>query len=305
MKNTIQQYFLYSCKAFVGIVFCISAILKLLSIESFEIYIYSFQLFSLNFSYLVARFIISAELILGIMLILNLLKKCTYITALSVLTIFTVFLLYVHFIAGNQENCHCFGDIIKLDLISSVLKNILLIVLLLVSKNSFLFHIRFEKIITALLIVIVFVSVNVVSPPDNWISLQKNTELNEKALDEAFSNNVLEEDLKSGEKIICFYGVGCKYCQLLNKKLDIIQKRHPEIEMNFIGVFWGSSEDYEKFIQNSDIDFIKTYLISPVIFLDITNGKMPVVAIMKDGVITDKFKYHNLQEDTFVESIKK
>jgi uncharacterized membrane protein YphA (DoxX/SURF4 family) len=304
MKSTIQQILLYSCKAFIGIVFCISAILKLLSIESFEIYIYSFQLFSLNFSYLVARFIISAELILGIMLILNLLKRYTYIITLSVLTIFTAFLLFVHIIAGNQENCHCFGDIIKLDIVSSVLKNILLIALLLISKNSSLFHLRFEKIIIALLIMAAFVSVNIVSPPDNWISSQKNAELNEKALTEAFSNNILEEELKYETKIICFYGTGCKYCQLMDKKLSLIQKRCPEAEMNFTGVFWGNPENYEKFIQNSGINFTKTYLISPVTFLEITNGKMPVVIIMKDGLITDKFKYNNLQEDIFIKSIK-
>ena len=176
--------------------------------------------------------------------------------------------------------------------------------LLIISKNTTLFKIRHEQIITVILILLVVAGIFIISPPDNWISENVNPVYNETKLNEAFENNMFDEDLfKSDIKIICFFGIGCKYCQLTDKKLGIIQKRYPEIKMNFIGVLWGTTEKYEIFTHYSEIEFIKSYLINPVIFLDITYGKMPLVLIMKNGVITHKFNYINLHEDKFIESI--
>ena len=44
-----------------GIVFIVSAVLKILDMDKFEIYIYSYHFFSLNFSFLVARAAIIAS----------------------------------------------------------------------------------------------------------------------------------------------------------------------------------------------------------------------------------------------------
>ena len=301
MQNNMKQRILYACKASVGIVFCVSAVLKLMSIDSFEIYIYQFQLFGMSFSYLVARALICMELILGIALIINICKREVYITALLLLSFFTFFLLYVYFFRGNEENCHCFGDIIEIKPLPSIFKNILFIALLLVSKNAFPFLLKHDKIIGISLSVAVLLTVFIISPPDNWLS-SKSAELNEIALKEAFANGILDEnDFFSDEKIICFYGLGCKFCELVDKKIGVIQKRHPDLEMNLIGIFWGSEEAHKNFIEESGANYSKTYLIDPIVFLKITNGTMPVVLVIKDGIITNKLKYRNIQENVFLE----
>ena len=52
----------------VGGVFIIAAILKLISIDEFEIYIYSFNIFSFLLTTFVSRIIIIGEFILGLFL---------------------------------------------------------------------------------------------------------------------------------------------------------------------------------------------------------------------------------------------
>ena len=58
-------------KVALGLVFIVSALLKVVDMDQFEIYIYSYHFFSLNFSFLVARFAIIIELVLGIGLVSN------------------------------------------------------------------------------------------------------------------------------------------------------------------------------------------------------------------------------------------
>ena len=56
----------YILQVVLGLVFIFSAIMKVIGMDRFEIYIYSYHFFSLNFSFLVARAAIIAELVLGI-----------------------------------------------------------------------------------------------------------------------------------------------------------------------------------------------------------------------------------------------
>ena len=62
-------------KVLLGILFIVSAILKIADMDRFEIYVYSYHFFSLNFSFLVARAAIILELVLGIGLVTNVFHK--------------------------------------------------------------------------------------------------------------------------------------------------------------------------------------------------------------------------------------
>jgi len=301
MNSTFKQYLQYACKAVVGVVFCVSAILKLVSIESFEIYVFSFQFFGLPLSYIAARIIICLELIIGAALLLNIYKRQVYIAALSLLTAFTFFLLYVHFFRGNDENCHCFGELLQLNPLYSIVKNAALVALVLVSRNAAPFGFAREKITGIVLSAVVFASIFIISPPDNWLTFD-TAEYNETALNEAFANNVLDEnDFRNGNTIVCFYGAGCRYCDLANKKMEVILQNYPGIVPDIVGVFWGTNENYTTFIENSKVPFSKTILISPAPFLKITNGIMPVLLVIKDGKVVNTLKYRSIDENVFLQ----
>ncbi|MBP5548195.1 MAG: hypothetical protein J6X58_04815 [Bacteroidales bacterium] len=116
-------------KMIIGMVFIFSAVLKFITIDSFEIYLYSFGFFSLTLSYYAARLVIACELLLGAALMSNRNSRFSILMTLLFLIVFIVFLAYAHII-GRTDSCHCFGDFLPLSPVQSILKNAVLVLLL-------------------------------------------------------------------------------------------------------------------------------------------------------------------------------
>lgn len=120
----------------IGLMFITSAILKLISLDTFEVYVYSFHIFNFFMAELAARGLIILELMMGFLLILKVDYKWIWRLALVVTIGFTLFLVYVA-LFRNDENCHCFGDLIEVKPIPSIIKNIVIILLLFfIRKNG-------------------------------------------------------------------------------------------------------------------------------------------------------------------------
>ncbi|MBR3914599.1 MAG: DoxX family protein [Bacteroidales bacterium] len=117
----------------IGGMFVIAAILKLMSIDEFEIYIYSFNVLNFLLTSFVSRIIIAGEFILGLFLILKVNYKFTWNATMTVLILFTLFLIYVA-ISRNDTNCHCFGQLVELSPVESIIKNVIAMILLSIDK---------------------------------------------------------------------------------------------------------------------------------------------------------------------------
>ncbi|NDV46516.1 hypothetical protein D0T49_05600 [Paludibacter sp. 221] len=297
-----KQYVQYGLNALIGIVFIVSAVLKIISIDAFELYIYSFDFVGLSLSAFAARCFVGAELVLGVGLLLNFYPRFFRICSLLLLLVFSLFLLYVLFFYGNEDNCHCFGDLIEINPLPSLIKNILLIIILIAAKNVEAFNFGRKKLLTILLSVVLFLSIFVVLPPDNWFGSQRNTEFNEDALTELLMDeDAVSQDLSSGVNILCFFGVGCRYCELAAKKLYLIRQNNPDLEMNLTGILWGKNERYQKFREETKLDYSQVYFIEPARFLEITNGRMPLVLVLKDGEVVQSLNYANIQEHSMID----
>ena len=118
-----------------GVFFIGTAVLKLLSIDSFEIYIYSFGLFSYTWTTFISRLLIFIELLIGISLIFKICLKKTWWLTMVMMVGFTLFLIYAA-IFRNDSNCHCFGSLIELNPSQSIIKNIIVLVLLFFIRNE-------------------------------------------------------------------------------------------------------------------------------------------------------------------------
>ena len=116
-------------RALIGMLFLFSAVSKFITVDIFEIYVYSFGFFSLNVCFYVARLIISAELILGAALISHRNPRLTIVSTVLFLVSFIVFLAYAHMV-GRTDSCHCFGELMPFNPIQSILKNAVLLLLL-------------------------------------------------------------------------------------------------------------------------------------------------------------------------------
>lgn len=116
-------------RIFLGALFILSAVLKLISIDTFEVYIYSFQLCSFTLAAIGARCLIAAEFIIGCALALKVQYRWAWWLATLMTVGFTFFLVYV-VLFRNDANCHCFGDLIPIEPLHSIYKNIGILLLL-------------------------------------------------------------------------------------------------------------------------------------------------------------------------------
>ncbi|MCR4828790.1 MAG: hypothetical protein K5864_04930 [Bacteroidales bacterium] len=119
-------------KFLLGAVFVVSAVAKFVTIDAFEVYVYSFGFFNLGLSFIVARLVIASELVLGAALLSGRRHRFTMLMSVLYLLCFVVFLVYAQLI-GRTDSCHCFGELLPFNPTQSLLKNAVLIFLLLVA----------------------------------------------------------------------------------------------------------------------------------------------------------------------------
>ena len=286
----------------IGGMFIIAAILKLISIDEFEIYIYSFNVFSFLVTTFVSRLLIAGEFILGLFLILKINYKFTWRATLIMLMLFTLFLIYVA-IFRNDDNCHCFGELVELSPIESIVKNVVMMALLLfVSRRvteSQSRRVRCSLLIVTCTLIIVFI----VSPPDviyNKI-YSSEKEISSRALQKSFDDIVkinFENDSISfdstsvfktdeGSQMIAIVSSGCKYCKLGVKKLAMMLD-NKETDISDVDIFiWGSPNGIINFRRETLTEDYAYWHIMPNEAIDITYGRFPIFILMEGDEIVE------------------
>ena len=305
----------------VGSVFIIAAILKLISIDEFEIYIYSFNIFSFLLTTFVSRIIIIGEFILGLFLILKINYKFTWRISLLTLTLFTLFLTYTA-IFRQDANCHCFGELIELNPLQSIVKNVVMMALLVVAElqrrkvaESQSCRVAKVKSLKSLLIVTcTLLIVFVISPPDSIYKMLYSTEKEVSSIDlyESF-DEITKIDFKEDElifdsisdfntkenQLIVIVSSGCKYCKLGMKKLSLMMKKE-ELSAENIDVFiWGSPEGIVNFRKETMTEDYDYWHIMPNKAIEITYGRFPIFIWIKEKDIIKVGDFRDL-DDAFV-----
>ena len=112
-----------------GAMFILSAVLKLITIDTFEAYVYSFHIMSFTLAEVAARGLIALEFVTGCFLVVKAQYRWAWWIATLMTAGFTLFLVYV-VLFRNDANCHCFGDLIPIEPLHSIYKNIVILVLL-------------------------------------------------------------------------------------------------------------------------------------------------------------------------------
>ena len=166
MKNT-KTILPLALKMLLGLVFIVSAVLKIFDMDKFEIYIYSYHFFSLNFSFLVARAAIIAELVMGIGLVSNCFHKLMWWGSVVMLGAYTLLLIYA-LVLGRTDNCHCFGDYLQFNPWQSILKNGVLLSLFALIYRVKGWNFRGQRWALVGVLAACTVAVFAVSTPDNF-----------------------------------------------------------------------------------------------------------------------------------------
>lgn len=296
--NKLKEIGPIALKVLLGLVFIVSAVLKVLDMDRFEIYVYSYHFFSLNFSFLVARAAIIVELVLGIGLVSNTLHKFYWWGSMAMLLGYTLLLIYALHL-GRTDSCHCFGDFLQFNPKQSLVKNgVLMLVFLLVYKVKE-WKTPFRWLIFSLALLTSTITVFAVSPPDNFTSAyQSENNLHEDLFDNLLNEPPLDNlNLQEGKQVIGLFSTGCEFCQMAAQKLSLMQQFYGFPAENITYVFMGSEEGITKFYEKSQSARYRDVLYEDAIKLLIVNdGQFPTIVFMEDGEAVHEYGFRDMKE---------
>lgn len=270
-----------------GVFFIGTAVLKLLSIDNFEVYIYSFGLFSYTWTTFFSRLLIFIELMIGIGLILKIYFKQIWWLTMLMMVGFTLFLVYAA-IFRNDSNCHCFGDLIELNPTQSIFKNIITIALLLFirKERSYDYKPLLKKWLVAITLLLSLAIPFILVPMDviyNKIYSEKDN-VNTVAFYESLGDSTFV-DLQQGRHLINYVLAGCKYCRIGAEKVTMMMGRHGISHDRLKFFIGGSDEAIAKFVEATGTEDYEHWKIPAPQFMAITFGKFPLYVLIEDGKV--------------------
>lgn len=266
--------------------------------DKFEIYIYSYHFFSLNFSFLVARAAIILELVLGIGLVSQCFHKLMWWGSMMMLAGYTLLLVYAQ-ILGRTDSCHCFGELLPFNPWQSILKNIVLMGLFALVYKVKDFGFKGKWLALTGVAIASSVAVFAVSPPDNFISYNRDKNVNESLFAEMLSSPLLEEfHLDEGKQVIGIFSTACKYCQLSAHKISLMQQHYDFPAENMTYIFIGTEEGIKTFYEKSESAEYRSVLHdNPIGLLPVIDGKFPTIVFLDNGTIVHTYELRDMKED--------
>ena len=306
-KLNVVQILKFVLRILLGGFFIATAVMKLLSLENFEIYIYSFNIFSFALSALVARAVIALELLLGALLIAKIQYKKTWWLTMAMLLGFSLLLVYVA-IFRHDSNCHCMGDVVQLNPTISIVKNLIMMALLmLVGKESdYVFK---GKVAVGIAILVAAIAVPyALFPTDSVYALFSKDKkvLNEQNFN-AFMQDSLTQTLNvdEGNYIFGYVAAGCQYCKLGTRKLKSIVDKHDLDNSKIVYFIWGKEDMIADFKKETEATTFRYAEIGPIQSIQITNGAFPTFVFVQNGKIVKVADLKGLDEKFIVEFIGK
>ncbi|MBR1799649.1 MAG: DoxX family membrane protein [Bacteroidales bacterium] len=267
-----------------GAVFVFSAVAKVVGIDHFELYIYSYGAISLNLTYIVARVVISIEFTLGILLLTGWLPQVTLLVSLGLTLFFSIFLC-IAILLGRTDSCQCFGQVANMPPAQSLVKNGVLAVAIVAAihltkkgqtstKRNGRRHVWWSATVAVATTICLFT----VSVPDNWLYKASNQQRDYTALQVAMQQceSLQQVDYAQGNHLIAFLTPGCNFCKMTKEKLTYIEQR--------------------QHLDSRNIHLIYPQDIGVADFMNITHGQRPLVVLTTDGCVVGTYHYRNLRE---------
>ncbi|MBQ0044598.1 MAG: DoxX family protein [Bacteroidales bacterium] len=315
-----MRYFL---RILLGAVFCASAISKLFFMESFELYVFSFQLFSFDLCSFAARLLVACELVLGLGLISGIWRRTINWLCAATLGGFSLFLMW-RIILGDDSSCHCFGDVLDMNPWQSLLKNAVLALLLFLGWKApehdiaDFFCSRFPKfrtsvcriLIACLLSAASFTAVFAICPPSFYHRWTSRTQNLSQELWQPFSDDF---GYSEGNHIVLFFSPLCEHCQHCAAKVNSILARHDLDHSRIHVVFMDLYDDpsimdraIPYFYEQAGIDELPfdSHKISYEDMIPMTDGVIPLVCLFADGRLVEEYSYSTLDESVFSDFVR-
>ena len=309
----------------IGLLFVVSAVFKAISIDEFDIYLYSFGILDFVFCTLLSRLIILFEFALGVMFIFNLYFRSVWLIITSTTGLFTLFLIYVQ-LFRHDSNCHCMGDIVELDPLHSIVKNLGIIGLMLLIRKAKEEKFKNRKWFTIGLVGAAFIAILIIIPPNsfyNFIYSGEKTlntvEFNKTMSDSTYYTRIVNLnydeqkkickfdvenvalDLSNDKYLLAYIHSGCKYCKLGMKKINMMIENNEIDPEHVIMLIWGDDEHISEFILDTKCFNYECRIMEAHLAVGVTNGHFPTFVFYDSGEVVEVFDYNNINEKSIVE----
>ena len=305
VKSVIQSII----RILLGCTFLLSSVLKLISIENFELYVYGFGIFSFVAVSFLTRILIVCEFLIGVGLVFRIWYKPTWYVAVAMMCGFSLFLVYAAIFKGD-ENCHCFGDIIELNPIPSIIKNILILGLLLVVKQQDELHHAIKPYVISISILsILFVAFLGLPPQAFYSKIFKETDerFNPAAFETAMATapyNIVVDSTRN--EIIGLVSAGCSHCKAGNRIMQAIFEQNELDKTAFKNIIWATTDSSLNVFKDTTNTQNYSYTrMPPNILIEINYGRFPTYVFFEKGQFRKAINYKEINEKDIVEFLKK
>jgi hypothetical protein len=289
----------------IGSIFILSAGLKLFPIAPFEILFVKLHIANWFWASIIARSVIAFELVLGGLIIANSNIIKTLRFSIYTLIAFSAFLLYLKIYMNYNDSCGCFGSIIKMKPIESIIKNIVLIFLIVFTLkyqtlNSY-FSLKIKRFI-ALGIIVIGSAFPFIANPLNISETEANYMikpgkfLTYKKLESINFNSQKNINLLKGKKLVCFLSLKCNACKHSASKLSALQKlNNNSLPIYFIFLEVQDTTTFlKKFFEETDASNIPYTIFSPREFFTVSDNSIPFIMSLDNGEIKNLSNYNDL-----------
>ncbi len=276
-----------SLRLLFGLIFIASGILKLFPLDYFELILVDQVGLSWNAVPFFSRFVIWAEIVIGLCIVFAFRIKWSLIASLTMLTVFTVYLMAQVLSGNGAEDCGCFGELIPLDGPSSIIKNIVLLffgAVLLVYKSK---AARFKWPLGGPILSLVAIPVSIGFFPLPEYNADADFELDIELLE----RNEFGQELstfKAGRKIVVVMLAKCVHCAQL---ASLIAQLEPEqVQDNLRIIIMGPADAADFFIEDTNIQEFPISKSTDRELLGAVEGTFPTVIFAENGEVKSKWK---------------
>ena len=289
----------------VGSIFIYSGYTKLFPvIETFEFTFVELGIANWYTAPFIARLFLGLEFFVGCLLILNYqLKKITIPITIILLSFFTIYLIIQIFVSGNNGNCGCFGEHLKMTPLQAIIKNAIMFGLLFIVYFIYEgWKIKYNSLLLSFVGVTLILTPFIINPIDyNYTSNNLDEKVNYPlALNLLFQPEdsskveIPKVDIRKGNHVVAFLSLKCPHCKIAAKKFRLIKKNNPQISIYFI--LNGQKSDYSNFIEETKADNIPYSFCLGKTFVKLASFRLPRIYYLNNGIVLRKVDYLELNQ---------
>ena len=219
---------------------------------------------------------------------------------------FTGLLIYVA-LFRHDANCHCFGNVIELNPVSSIIKNVILFGALWLVRKEEDYQFKGKYWCFTGIVVVAIVVPFVLFMPDTFYNKIKNPydQINVGYFNEVKNDSLFKTmPLEDGRYLVGVFASGCQYCKMSLQKVNMMMELNEIPLQQFKYYIWGTDESIKKFKEETATLDIQHCAISPLVAIELSSGIFPVYALVENGKIVKSFDYRGINEKEIVEFLR-